>query len=154
VAVELGHAAHAIATFSEIGIGLGVATIADLPKWRYRVETDGDSVKRAGVEAAAREAGWVYLVAVLLVTKLRSVVWYVVPAIALVTGYLALHALVHPESCWVGRFPYFGDVGEKSFVFSLVSFWCSVSSSILMAVTARSYDKSRSAEKSPVDPDQ
>lgn len=144
---SLEHFSHTIATFSELGIALSLVVFTDLPKWRVRLRANGDEVNKQTLLSAAKDAGWPYHFIFMVVTWMSGWLWYFVPFISAIMGYLALHFLA--KSCSISFFSYPIEIGERAVLYLAVwSFWLSSITNIVVSVAAASAAKAEILKKS------
>jgi hypothetical protein len=94
---DVTHLAHAVATFSELGIATAAVLLADLPKWRGLIDAGrADPIEVENLKVQAKRLGKIWYVLSCVAEKIPGdEVQYALPFVAFILGVLALVGISH-----------------------------------------------------------
>jgi len=110
------HIAHAVATFSELGIATATVLLSDITNWRNSVKKGHeDLVGASDLIVQARKLGTLayFMNKILLERAWRRVILYLLPYFAMVLGFIALIGISFYPKPWFESFSLLAMEREK-----------------------------------------
>ena len=132
---------------------MAIAIVTDLPKWRSAIRAgSADELTKEDARLTASKLGFEFFIAYhcgrivrvlfdLLVKALLWLSYFAFPVASIFLGYLSLLGLAQVSN------PISGDL---CFWFSIMSFWISAFSAILIAWRSSSYDRAKTLRDTPI----